>query len=250
MADPANAKTSIFSRPSFWVISVVGLVAIIIAGSMGISVASRMKESQDALAKAEMEQDKRLAELSADPIEVNSIYNALNKERVAVGSPGLSTLNNLVVAAETFCANMATEGYFDYTNPQTGRTSNDFIKDNIGDLYFKRYVSSIFSGDPKSSTATETVKEAIKAQSTNLNSPEYNSVGISVCDKPQGNDNPTLGPSKYVVVMLANKQDPPAVQYAPAPRYSAPAYRAPTYCNTTYYDYGGYLNPTASTTCY
>lgn len=185
----------------------------------------------------------RQVELDKDPINANTVYNSLNKERAAAGASALSTTLNLTIAAEQMCADMSNADYFDYKNPTSGKEANSFITDNAGDLYLKRYVSSIFRGDLQK-TAAEVVREAVAQQASNLTNPEYNSVGVAVCDSAH------QGPAKLIVAMLANKQDPPAapaVKYVP--QYSPPAY-SPTTCNTQYYSGFGYMGPSATTRCY
>ncbi len=188
------------------------------------------------------------ARLSADPVTVSGVYSAHNKERAAAGAPALATLPNLTTSAEQMCNDMVAGKYFDYKNPASGKDSNSFITDNAGDLYLKNYVSSIFSAMPSSQTATDAVKAAVANQATNLNSPLYNSVGWATCESQK---NPG---ERYIVGMLANKQErpvaPPApvTRYVPTPTYT-PTYRSPTTCHTQYRTYT-YFDPSATTTCY
>jgi hypothetical protein len=79
----------------------------------------------------------RQAQLTADPLTTGAFFTALNKERMAAGAPALSTLQNLVSAAEQHCNDMVSANYFDFKNPVTGKDINGFIKENAGDLYFK-----------------------------------------------------------------------------------------------------------------
>lgn len=220
--------------------SFFGAIAIII--TVGIVQANVEASRQEQASRA------RQAELQADPLTIAGLYNALNKERSETGSPALSTVANLSVAAQQICDDMATSKYFDYTNPTSGKKSNDFISDNIGDLYYKTYVASISTAIQANTTATESVKSTITSQAENLNNPSFNSVGWGICQSPNNPD------EKYIVAALADVQDKPqAPQTVYVPTYTAPtytpAYRSPTTCNTTYHDYT-YLNDTATTTCY
>lgn len=186
------------------------------------------------------------ARLAADPVTIPFIYNALNKERATTGAGALTSIQNLTTAAEQLCADMVTNRYFDYKNPTTGKSANDYIVDNVGDYYFKTYVASIFSALSTTETATDAVARAVSTQATNLNNPSYNSVGWTTCDSP---DDANM---KYIVGMFAEKAEKPvspATVYVPtAPR--TPIYTPPTTCNTTYYDGYGYSSPTATTRCY
>lgn len=215
--------------------------ALLIFGVIVIGIILVIQADNAARAAQQAEQ----ARLAADPVTVSGIYNALNKERAAAGAPALSTLPNLTTAAEQQCNDMVAHKYFDYKNPANGKESNTFIKDNAGDLYLKNYVSSLFSAMPAIQTATDSVKAAVANQATNLNSPLYNSVGWAVCESP------TNPGERYIVGMLANKQEKPVAPPAPTTRYvPTPTYRSPTRCYTNYNTYGGYLDPTATTTCY
>jgi hypothetical protein len=185
------------------------------------------------------------ARLKADPITVDNLYNALNKERASTGAKALSSNDNLTTAAKQYCNDMVKYKYFDYKNPKTGKKANDFITDNMGNLYFKNYVSSIFSALTTNDTATSAIKTALKNQSTNLNNNLYNSVGWAVCQSPSTEN------EKYIVGTLADIEDRPlAPQKVYVPSYYAPTYTPSTHCYTTYNDYGGYFNPTATTDCY
>jgi len=185
------------------------------------------------------------ARLASDPVTVQLLYNALNKERTGTGASALAILPNLTTAADQFCADMVASQYFDYKNPVTGKDANSFITDNQGDLYFKQYVSAIASALPSTQTATDVIANTVTTQATNLNNPIFNSIGLSLCQSP-------INPSEqYVVGMFAENADKPvapATVYVPAS--SIPSYTPPTTCNTTYNDYGGYFSPTATTHCY
>ena len=180
------------------------------------------------------------ARLAADPITVSGVYNALNKERAAVGAPALSTLTNLTTAAEQQCNDFVAAKYFDSKNPITGKDSNSFITDNAGDLYLKTYVSNFFSAIPANQTASDAVKFAISIRAEHLNNPVYNSVGWAAC---QSSTNPA---ETYLVAMLANKQEKPA--RAPTATYRP---STPTHCNSTYHEgYGNIIKPSVTTNCY
>ncbi|HVX58192.1 MAG TPA: CAP domain-containing protein [Candidatus Saccharimonadales bacterium] len=140
-------------------------VVVIIAAIGSYNQTNREKSATQAKTAAEQ------ARLAADPVNINGIYNALNKERSSTGAPALSTVSNLVTAAQQYCRNMVNDGYFDYKDPKTGKSANDFISANAGNLYLKTYVASIFSVDPKADTSTDAVNLAVKNQATNLNNP-------------------------------------------------------------------------------
>jgi uncharacterized protein YkwD len=224
-------KTTIIIAGSFTLLVVVLFV-------IGTVRETRAENARKAAVAAEQ------ARLAADPITSAGVYTAVNKERVTVGTHALATVGNLTTAAGQLCSDMVTSGYFDYKNPITGKAANDFITDNTGDLYLKTFVSSIFSGQPTTQTATDIVGQAAKAQAVNINNPIFNSVGWAVCDdtKMPGN--------RFVVGMFADKEDKPVPAASAAPVYRAPTYRAPTTCNTQYHTYGGYFDPSATTTCY
>jgi hypothetical protein len=144
---------------------------------------------------------------------------------------------------------MVANKYFEYKNPTTGKESNSYIVDNAGNLYFKNYVSTLFSAIPANQTAADAVKAAVANQAMYLNSPLYNSVGWALCESP------TNPGERYIVGMLADKEERPAAPSAPVTRYVptptyTPTYTSPTKCYTNYNTYGGYLDPTATTTCY
>ncbi len=238
-----HKSTPLHKKPSFWILSTV-ITLLMLVFALASYNDYRLSEAERQIKLAEQ------ARLSSDPIDVSYVYSALNTERSQSGAPALANLKNLEDSASQMCASMVTDKYFDYTNPATGKTANSYITDSQGELFYKSYVAAIFEGNPTSQTASDTINDAAKYQATNLLNPEYNSVGISVCDNKLESEVQLT--SKYVVIMLANKQEKPvapAVRYVPAPSYTAPRV-SPTYCNTTFHSYGGYLDPTASTYCY
>jgi Cysteine-rich secretory protein family len=196
------------------------------------------------LAAQKAAQQAEQARLAADLVTVSGLYNALNKERATVGASALASLTNLSTAAEQKCNDMVTSKYFDYKNPATGKESHSYITDNAGGLYIKEYGSSLFSAIPASQTAGDAVKAAISKQAEYLNNPVYNSVGWAVCQSPT---NPA---ETYIVGMLANKQEKPAPAASAPARTYTPYIPKTTRCYTNYNTYGGYLNPTATSTCY
>lgn len=224
---------------------IAGIVVLCVVVVITAGIISAQKQA-DAQRKAVAA---RQARLKADPVTVDGIYNSLNKERATTGAKPLASNDNLTAAAEQYCGDMVKYKYFDYKNPKTGKKANSFIEGHMGSYYFKTYVSSIFSAMPKTQTATDSVMEALKNQSTNLNNSLFNSVGWAVCASP------TVSGEKYIVGTLADIEDrpaPPQRVYVPTPSYAptyVPSY-SPTHCSTTYNDYGGYLSPTATTDCY
>jgi len=197
------------------------------------------KKKQEAAFAAEQ------ARLAADPVTIPNIYNALNKSRSASGASALSSLPNLTTAAQQFCNDMVANKYFDYKNPLTGKDANGSIKDNIGNLYFKNYVASIFKASPGSQTAADAVNAAVAAQSTNISNPMYNSVGWATCQSPTA-----LGQT-YVVGMFADKEDKPVTpvnNYYSTPRYT-PIYPPPLYTPSVHCTSSTLLG-TTYTNCY
>lgn len=215
---------------------VLGCVIILIIAS----VVSSAQESAKVAELARVEQ----ARLSADPLTVSSVYNALNKERATTGASALASLSNLTNAADQYCQDMTASNYFDYKNPVSEKNSNSFITDNVGDLYFKHYVTSIFTASTSTETATDAVSRAITTQATNLNNPTLNSVGWSICQSPNDSN------QKYIVGAFAEKADKPvAPTRVYTPVASPSLYSSPTNCTTTYNNGFG-TSPTATTRCY
>jgi uncharacterized protein YkwD len=227
-------------RKVLWVLAVV---AVLLVGSLFTSVAiiahnNQVKQQRIAMVEA--------ARLAADPITDSDIFTSVNKLRASSGAGAQSLEPNLSTAAEQKCNDMVKNNYFNYKNPKTGKQANDYIKANLGDLYVGYYVAVLMSGDSKVQTATDVVTAAAK-ENTNITDPKYNVTGWAVCS-PDGS-NALL----YVVGMNAEKKErpvAPVTRYVPTPSYTQPTYTAPTHCYTTYNDYGGYFNPTASTDCY
>jgi hypothetical protein len=238
MTDDAHTSRKRRSKAKYIILTILGIFACLIIMGM-IATVNAAREAEKAAAQ-------EAARLAADPVSVPFIYNALNKERATNGATALATIQNLSTAAEQFCSDMVVNKYFDYKNPATAKSANDYITDNVGDYYFKTYVASIFSASYSTETASEAVTRAVSAQATNLNNPSYNSVGWAICDSP---DDANL---KYIVGMFAEKAEKPVAPttvYVPAaPR--TPIYTPPTTCNTTYYDGYGYMSPSATTHCY
>ena len=226
-----------------FIITASVFTAVLIAIVVAIISVSILEQGEVTRKNAEMEAQK--ARLANDPISVNGIYISVNKIRSESGAPALETVSNLSNAATQYCNYMVQNDFFDYKNPVDGKDSNSFISDNMGDLYYKNWVSTIFTGNSLSETASDVAKNAVAGQATNLSNPLYNSVGWATCESPNADH------QFYIVGMLAEKAEKPvATQPAYVPTYSPSYYSSPTTCNTTYNDYGGYFSPTATTRCY
>jgi len=235
-------KNKLTKADKFIIISSI-VVTIMIAIPIIIGIVAAIAETsrEDAAKKV------RAAQIAADPVTVSGMYNALNKERSSVGSSALASNNNLNIAADRFCNDMVTAKYFGYKNPSSGKSSLDFITENSGGQYYKTYVSSIMSTTDGQYTASELVQDAIKNQATNLNNPNFNSVGWSICQSP---NNPS---EKYIVATLAQIAERPVVNTQPRSNYNStptpsrlPVRAPPTTCYSTYSDI---LN-SVTTNCY
>ena len=202
-------KSKLTKADKFIIISSVVITSIIaIPILIGIIAVIIDVRHEDAAKKM------RASQIAADPVTKSGLYNALNKERVSVGSSALASHPNLDIAAEQFCNDMMTSKYFDYASPSTGRRSSNFILENRGGLYYRTYVSSIMKTIEGQNTANEVIQDAIKNQATNLNNPNFNSIGWSICQSPMNQS------ERYIVATLAEIKDRPTV---PSSTASTPA---------------------------